>query len=86
MQAIPQDGIKVFQVFLHTHLTGREIHVRHFRNGKELSPIASDTNYDFNYQQARILPEPVTVLPGDVLLTECVYDTTDRHNVTLVSQ
>ena len=47
---IPKEGIKVFAVYTHTHLTGRKIIGRHFRNGTELEPIVVDNHYDFNYQ------------------------------------
>ena len=47
---------------------GREIVVRHFRQNeshllKELEPIDENRRYDFNYQQATLLPKPVKVLP-----------------------
>ncbi|XP_045124485.1 DBH-like monooxygenase protein 1 [Portunus trituberculatus] len=73
----PPEGIKVFQVFLHAHLLGRGLTVRHIREGRELPVISQDLNYDFNYQQGRRLPQEVTVLPGDSLIVECQYDA--RH-------
>lgn len=42
---------------------GRKVFLRHIRSGKELAPIALDDNYDFNYQEARVLDPPRTVLP-----------------------
>ncbi|OXA57895.1 MOXD1 2 [Folsomia candida] len=49
--------------------------IRHFRGNSELPWIINDENYDFNYQTNRRLPKPVTILPGDQITAECVYDT-----------
>lgn len=62
--------------------------LRHIRDGKELKPIFSDEHYDFSFQEYREIYPAVQVLPGDRLLTECVYSTlgsTLRENVTFVS-
>ncbi|XP_022247444.1 DBH-like monooxygenase protein 1 [Limulus polyphemus] len=81
-KVVPEDGLKIFAVFPHSHLIGKEILVRHFRNGSELAPIVVDRNYDFNYQEYRYLPEEVTILPEDHLTVECVYDSTSRQTTT----
>ncbi|XP_076307684.1 DBH-like monooxygenase protein 1 isoform X2 [Tachypleus tridentatus] len=81
-KVIPEDGVKIFAVFPHSHLMGKEMFVRHFRNGSEFAPIVVDRNYDFNYQEYRYLPEEVTILPGDHLTVECVYDSTSRQTTT----
>ena len=57
------DGIHVFSVFLHTHLAGVSVVLRHIRNGTELPPIMADKSYDFNYQTTILLDQEVTVLP-----------------------
>lgn len=44
-----------------------------------------DDRYDYDYQQARELSKEVTVFPGDELITECVYNTVDRPQLTHVS-
>ena len=85
VQALPEDGVTVFAALPHTHLLGRQIRLRHFRDGAEVAPsIVRDDNYDFNYQQMRHVP-PRRVLKGDQLTVECVYSSTDRETVTLVS-
>jgi hypothetical protein len=86
MQTLPQTGIKLVSVVLHSHLAGKKIRVRHIREGRELPRIAEDNNYDFSYQQSRILPHEVAVLPGDELVTECVYQTPNRTEPTFVSR
>nr|CAD7450704.1 unnamed protein product [Timema bartmani] len=79
----PQTGIKVVSVLLHSHLAGRKMKLRHIRDKQELSLIAQDDNYDFNYQQSRTLQTEVLVLPGDELITECAYQTVNRTEPTL---
>lgn len=48
---------------------GRSIRVRHFRDGKELPPLAVDDYYDFNFQQILRLQEERTILPSDHITT-----------------
>ncbi|XP_001602880.1 tyramine beta-hydroxylase [Nasonia vitripennis] len=80
---LPQSGIKIFGSQLHTHLTGRGVVTRHIRNGEELPMLNYDNHYSTHFQEIRLLPQPVTVLPGDSLITTCTYETLDRENVTL---
>ncbi|XP_028653745.2 DBH-like monooxygenase protein 1 homolog [Erpetoichthys calabaricus] len=75
-------GINVFAVLLHSHLAGRSLRTRHFRNGKELQLLAYDDEFDFNFQEFQYLKEERRVLSGDHLITECKYNTIDRKNVT----
>ena len=71
----------MFQGFLHSHLAGRKMRVRHIRNLQELPTLLEDNNYDFNYQYAKGLREKeVDLLPGDELLIECDYASLDRKN------
>jgi len=67
---------------LHTHLLGREIVLRHIRNGKELRPLDMNIAYDFNYQQSTPFNDHIEILPGDELIVECVYDSTERDGMT----
>lgn len=62
-QTIPNSGINMFAVIMHTHQLGRKIRFRQIRAGEELPPIASDTNYDPTYQEYRKLQRPVKVYP-----------------------
>ena len=64
LQGLSQSGnteIKLFSGLQHAHLLAREIRTRHFRNGTEIDPIMDDRNYDFNFQEMRMLPNEVTV-------------------------
>lgn len=84
MQTIPSTGINVTTVLLHTHLSGRKIVLKHIRNGVELAPIALENNYDFNYQQVRVVDPPRLLLPGDELITECEYNTVGKNSPAFV--
>lgn len=53
------------------------------RGREELLPIAYDRNTVFNYQDYRRLATPIKSLPGDRLITECIYDSTTRPAITL---
>ncbi|CAG7683164.1 unnamed protein product, partial [Allacma fusca] len=75
---LPNDGINVFTVFLHSHLAGRKMKLRQFRDGVELPWVSNDNNYDFNYQQNRLLTEYRQILKGDHLTYECTDDSTYR--------
>ncbi|XP_064084732.1 DBH-like monooxygenase protein 1 [Macrobrachium nipponense] len=81
-QAIPEEGIHVFMVFLHGHYLARAIRLRHFRGGRELRPIATDASFDADFQQSRMLTEEVKILPGDHLTVECDYESLSRANGT----
>ncbi|XP_044766667.1 tyramine beta-hydroxylase [Coccinella septempunctata] len=80
---LPQRGITIFGSQLHTHLTGAKIATRHFRNGRELPLLNYDNHYSTHFQEIRRLKSPVTVLPGDALITRCDYNTEERDNITL---
>ncbi|XP_069977634.1 DBH-like monooxygenase protein 1 [Penaeus vannamei] len=81
-QALPAEGVKVFRGLLHAHLLGRDITLRQIRQGRELPVVFKDMNYDFNYQQGRILKEEMTILPGDSFITECGYDARSKRTPT----
>ncbi|XP_064117807.1 DBH-like monooxygenase protein 1 [Macrobrachium nipponense] len=81
-EAVPNSGIKVYQVLLHAHSLGTAMRIRHFRDGEELQPIITDDYYDTNFQPILSLSEERTVLPTDHLTTECVYDSSSRQNST----
>ncbi|KAG5898697.1 hypothetical protein JTB14_030647 [Gonioctena quinquepunctata] len=82
-EVIPKDGINVVSVMLHSHLAARKLRLRHIRAMKELSPLAEDNRYDFDYQQSRPLSQDTPILPGDGLITECTYSTLGRDKPTL---
>ncbi|XP_033208226.1 tyramine beta-hydroxylase isoform X2 [Belonocnema kinseyi] len=80
---LPPSGIRIFGSQLHTHLTGIKVTTRHVRNGEELPILNYDNHYSTHFQEIRLLPNHVTVLPGDSLITTCTYNTLKRTNITL---
>lgn len=83
---LPPGGVKVVDVTMHSHLSGRRLRMRHFRDGVELPWILSDDHYDFDYQQTRALEKEITILPGDHLTMECVMNTEGRTNITIAGE
>lgn len=80
--SIPEQGVNIVYGMLHTHLAGTKVTFRHIRQGVESKPILQDDYYDFDYQISRTLNEEFTLLPGDELITECVYNTRGRSSMT----
>nr|XP_032817547.1 DBH-like monooxygenase protein 1 homolog isoform X1 [Petromyzon marinus] len=78
------DGeMQVFASCLHSHLAGISMQARHFRNGTQIGDVGREQDYDFKFQETRHLKKLVTVLPGDKIVVECVYRTTNRNKTTL---
>lgn len=82
-KAFPRQGINVFAIMMRTHMIGKEVRLRHIRNNIEFQSIAADRNIDPNYQEFRRLPTSVRVQPGDRLISECIYDSSTRDQITL---
>ncbi|XP_060535970.1 tyramine beta-hydroxylase [Cylas formicarius] len=81
---LPAEGITIFGSQLHTHLTGARVYTRHFDSyGRELPELNRDNHYSTHFQEIRKLKKPIKVLPGDVLITRCDYNTKGRRNITL---
>ncbi|XP_053500872.1 LOW QUALITY PROTEIN: dopamine beta-hydroxylase-like [Ictalurus furcatus] len=81
--ALPPGGIHIFASQLHTHLAGRGVRTVLVRGGREVEVVQEDKHFSTHYQIIRILRKMVTVLPGDVLLTKCTYNTEDRVKATV---
>ncbi|ODM90943.1 DBH-like monooxygenase protein 1 [Orchesella cincta] len=77
------EGVTMFATFLHTHMSGIGVRLMQFRDGQEMPWINYDDNYDFNFQQFRVLREPRQILPKDHILYRCVYDSTDRDGTAI---
>ncbi|CAH2006845.1 unnamed protein product, partial [Acanthoscelides obtectus] len=82
-QAFPYQGINMFAVVMKTHKIGKQVTLRHIRNGVELPPIATDDNLDSDYQEYRKIDSPTKILPGDHLITQCTYNSSARSAITL---
>ncbi|CAK6959330.1 dopamine beta-hydroxylase [Scomber scombrus] len=81
--ALPPGGIYIFASQLHTHLAGRGVKTVLVRGGKELEVVQEDQHFSTHYQTIRVLRKMVNVLPGDVLITKCTYNTEDRTKPTV---
>ncbi|KAF2343243.1 Copper type II ascorbate-dependent monooxygenase C-terminal, partial [Trinorchestia longiramus] len=44
--------------------------------------VNCDRQYDFNFQQERVLQDEQLLKPGDHLIASCTYDSTGRSNPT----
>ncbi len=53
----------MFASQLHTHLTGKAVHTKHYRNGIELPELNRDDHYSPHYQEIRKLHRQIHVLP-----------------------
>ncbi|KAK2819038.1 hypothetical protein Q5P01_024599 [Channa striata] len=81
--ALPSGGIYIFASQLHTHLAGRGVRTVLVRGGKELEVVQEDQHFSTHYQTIRVLRNMVNVLPGDVLVTKCTFNTEDRSQPTV---
>jgi hypothetical protein len=89
--SLPPGGIHIFANTLHTHLAGTGLNLRHIRQTscgnttrtQEMEPIEKNLKYDFNFQQTSYLPNEITVLPGDTLILDCIYNTVGRTSLTV---
>ena len=80
--SLPKNGITIFASQLHTHLTGRKVWTSLVRDNQVVQIINSDNHFDQMFQEIRLLQKPVRVLPGDMIINTCVFETMDRNNMT----
>ncbi|XP_014904217.1 DBH-like monooxygenase protein 2 homolog [Poecilia latipinna] len=80
----PIPDLQVFSVLLHTHLAGRKVRVGHFRKGKQIDFLGVNENYDFDMQEIVNLGNIKTIKPGDEIIVECVYNTLNRTQSTMM--
>nr|XP_032817823.1 DBH-like monooxygenase protein 1 [Petromyzon marinus] len=52
------------------------------RNGTQIGNLGRDMGYDFDFQETRYLNKLTSVLPGDQIITECIYNTAGRNTTT----
>ncbi|XP_061609405.1 DBH-like monooxygenase protein 2 homolog isoform X2 [Phyllopteryx taeniolatus] len=80
----PVPDLHVFAVTMYTHAAGREVRVGHFRNGEQIGFLGVNPNYDFNSQEVSRLGSIETIEPGDDIVVECSYGTSDRTAATQI--
>eukprot|EP00058_Branchiostoma_floridae_P026476 XP_002611967.1 hypothetical protein BRAFLDRAFT_91852 [Branchiostoma floridae] len=72
------EPIHIFGDMLHAHLLASQLKTAVIRDGVE-TVVSRDDNYDFNLQHIRMLDEEVTVRKGDMITTECTYNSEDNN-------
>ncbi|XP_059818661.1 DBH-like monooxygenase protein 2 homolog [Hypanus sabinus] len=75
--------LKVIGGYLHTHLLGSKLRVLRFRAGKQIGVVLQDQTFDPALQEPKFLLEPATVERGDVLITECTFNTMQRAKMVM---
>lgn len=65
--------------FLHMHQIGKSGHLRVRRSGNDDACVLDIDRWDFNWQDAYQLREPVVVNPGDQLELECRFDNSQAN-------
>jgi dopamine beta-monooxygenase len=78
----PEGGVNVFASQLHMHILGRKIWIQHIRDGVELVEITRKDFYDFHKQSLSYIFPEKTLLPGDRIIASCVFDSSDKSEVT----
>lgn len=81
-QHLPKEGINIFASQMHAHLTGRKLFTSQYRAGVKIGEVNRDEHYSPHWQHLQQLRPVVRVMPGDTLMTTCVYDTRRRSKVT----
>jgi hypothetical protein len=76
----PMKKLIVFATGLHAHYLGKQIWTAHYRNGTFLGYLGKNEYYSFNNQ--RFVDLQTEILPGDRLVTHCVWDSTGREVIT----
>jgi hypothetical protein len=69
-------NLTVFAVATHAHLAGRLVWTELWRHGKFVEYLTPEYSYDFSDQ--KMIRVSKTIMPGDDLVTHCVYETTGR--------
>jgi dopamine beta-monooxygenase len=75
------EPIHVFASFLHAHQIGSVLWTEVTRDGMSAGELARDDPFSFNTQNFQ--PVDFDVMPGDLLQTHCVYDSSDRQGATM---
>ena len=77
-----QEDINIFATRLHMHGLGKAGWSVHKRRGRLQRRLGDVERFDYNYQPALYLDEPVRVRRGDSLEVHCVFDSTGVPEAT----
>lgn len=78
---LPVD-VRVWGAFPHMHTLGRSLSVEIHRDGGGDQCLIDVPRWDFNWQLAYWLDEPITISPDDSATITCTYSTMERDEVT----
>jgi len=73
-------NITIFAGYNHAHHLAKSCFTSIWRDGSFLTYVGRAEFYDFNFQQTAM--EDVVVMPGDRLMSHCVYDSTGMNMTT----
>lgn len=79
-RSYPPHGINFLAVMFRTNSIGKKLKFKIVRKSVE-HELAVDENVE--QQEFRLLDRPYTSLPGDHLIVDCVYDSSQRGSITL---
>ncbi len=80
--SLPEGGITVFASQLHTHLNGIQVFTRIIRKNGDIVVLNVDRHYSPHFQEIRLLPKPIQIERGDMILHTCIYNTEIHTNMT----
>jgi len=67
-KGLGRQEVNIFAGWLHTHTTGAASRFMHIRGDRELSWVLYDDNWNFSFQQFRLINGERRLLPGDKLV------------------
>lgn len=73
-------NLTVFAQMSHMHYTGKTLWSDHYRNGLRIGDLGFTPIYDFSAQHFAFIN--ATLMPGDDVITHCIYDTRSRNTTT----
>jgi len=76
----PGEKLHVFSYLCHEHLLGKQMWTEVIRNNEKFAELGRELNYNFNNQ--RFIPISFDILPGDQLITRCVWSSTHKNVTT----
>lgn len=79
---LAESDVHVFAAQPHMHTLGRAMFTEVFRKGEKVADVLRADPWSFDHQELRLLDPHVTIKPGDVVRTRCVYDSTSRSGLT----
>lgn len=80
--SFPLQGINLLAIMFRTNWIGKETRFKIIRKNIE-HELAVEHSISPNRQEFQILHKPVTSLPGDQLIVNCIYDSSSRTSITL---